>query len=447
MPSDKWELREPDRSGSPGWDGSVRVNYTYTQSIANNTTTVTITSIQFCSENHYQTSFNIYGRFTIGNTNYDSSGGSIYVASQNTWYDIWSGSISFVVNHNANGSGSFSIYMGPVPGTGYSDYNILSQYQSSGNIEFPAATYTISLPTINRQFPLSISQGANTTVTVMRTASPLGGSIGQLYNGSTLYYNDTITISYSVGTGCTIGTHTVNGVDVNSGASYTVIRAFSVVVTAIVNSYTLTLSKDANSNLTINRTSSPKQGASQGYLSSGATIYYGDVLNIVFSAKTGYTVNTHTLNGNSISSGITYTVTAAVSVVISSTLNTYQFTKTVSVGLSVVVRRTSSPYGGGATGIFTGSTVYYGDVLEITASANSGYSIEQMKINNTQYYDNPHTVTVVSAIALAVLSKALGFVHIDSGAAIEKYKILIDSGAAYDQYRAMIDTGSEIVPY
>ena len=522
-----WELLEPDRgTSSPGWDGKVRVVYSYTQNQSANTSTVTITNIQFCSLNHYVTTFNIYGRFTIGNTNYDASGGAVYVSAQNTWYDIWSGSISFTVYHNSNGTGSFSIYLGPVPGSGYSDYNILSQYGTSGNIEFPAETYTISLPTISRQFTLSISAGtgssitvtrngttlsngatitygdvltisfaastgyniskhtvngstftsggthtvtgavsvvatasvksftltlsvgSNSTITVNRTSSPKGGgATGNLSNGSTIYYSDVLTISFAVSTGCTLGTHTVNGSTFTSGGTHTVTAAVTVVSTADVNSFTLSINVDSHTSVTVNRTSSPLKGAAQGYLSNGATIYYNDVLSIVFSANTGCTINVHTKNGVDFTSGEAHTVTAAIALVLSSTVNTYSFTKTVSVGLSVVVTRTSSPLGGGDTGVFTGDTLYYGDVLSIDASANSGYSVETMSINGTQYYDNPHEITVVSAIALAILSRALGFVHIDSGAAIEKYKILIDTGSRFDQYRAMIDTGSAIVPY
>lgn len=443
-----WELLEPDRgTSSPGWDGKVRVVYSYTQSIQNNTSTVTITAIQFCSLNHYQTNFNIYGRFTIGNTNYDSAGGAVYVSEQNTWYNIWSGSISFVVNHATDGSGSFNIYMGPVPGSGYSDYNILSQYKASGNIEFPADNYTISLPKINRQFTLGISQGTNTSVVVNRTASPLGGSIGRLYNGGTLYYGDTITVSYTVGAGCSINVHTVNGTTFSSGTQYTVQSAITVITTATVSSFTLTKTQGSNTTLTINRTSSPKAGAAQGYLNSGATIYYGDVLSISYSANTGYNMSSATLNGSSFSSGVTHTVTAAVTVVTSATVKTFTITRNVGTGLRLTINRTSSPNGGGATGIITGNTVYYGDVLVLTASANAGYNIEVMSINGTSYSDNPHTVTVTSALVIVIGSKALGFVHIDSGASIEKYKIMIDSGAAYEQYRAMIDTGSAIVPY
>ena len=155
---------------------------------------------------------------------------------------------------------------------------------TSGNYAYNGSK-SANLTKINRTFSLSISQGSNTTVVVNRTSSPLGGSIGRLYNGSTLYKGDIISISFSAATGCELTTHTINGTPSASGYSYEVTSAISIVTRATVNSFALSITVDANTNLTVNRTSSPLQGASQGYLSNGATIYYGDVLNIVFSAK------------------------------------------------------------------------------------------------------------------------------------------------------------------
>ena len=90
--------------------------------------------------------------------------------------------------------------------------------------------------------------------------------------------------------------------------------------------YTLTITKGANSTITVNRTSSPIGGGSTGNLSSGATIYYNDVLKITFGANTGYTVGTHTVNGSAFTSGNNHTVTGNVAVVSSATGNTYTAT-------------------------------------------------------------------------------------------------------------------------
>ena len=433
-------------------NGIFRVIYTETTDFNNNRSTITIDKCQFASTNWYGTNFYGDGIVQVGGvtlvtlTN-DVYHATDYIGSTYEFHDIAgsSGSQSVIVNHNADGSGSVGITLKGRPGV-YNDMNMFCLASTRGNYAYNGTQY-VTLTKFNRTFPLSISQGSNTSVVVNRTASPLGGSIGRVYNGGTLYYGDTITVSYSVSTGCNISTHTINGTTFSSGSSYTVTSSISVITSATVNSFSLSITNDGNVNVTVNRTSSPLQGASQGYLSNGATIYYGDVLSIVFSAKTGYTINVHTKNGTTFASGNAHTVTTNISLVFSGTMNRYSFTKTVSPGLSVVVTRTSSPMAGAPTGVFDGNELYYADVILINASANPGYSIEAMRINGTPYYDNPHEVTITSAIALAVLSKALGFVHIDSGAAIEKYKILIDTGSRFDQYRAMIDTGSAIVPY
>ena len=111
-----------------------------------------------------------------------------------------------------------------------------------------------------------------------------------------------------------------------------------------------------------------------------------------------------------------------------------------------MINRTSSPKAGAPTGVVSGNTVYYGDVLLITAIADSGYGIDTMVVNSVSV-GNPLSLTVSAPITIIVSVKTLGFVYIDSGAAIGKYKIIIDSGSVLEQYRAMIDTGSQIVPY
>lgn len=86
-----------------------------------------------------------------------------------------------------------------------------------------------------KPYSLSISAGANTTVTVSRTSSPnQHASTGTLSSGSVIYYGDVLTISYSVSSGYKISTATVNGSTFTSGASFTVTSTISVVTTAEV---------------------------------------------------------------------------------------------------------------------------------------------------------------------------------------------------------------------
>lgn len=85
-----------------------------------------------------------------------------------------------------------------------------------------------------KPYSLSISAGANTSVTVSRTSSPnQGASTGTLSSGSVIYYGDVLKITYSVSSGYKISTSTVNGTTFTSGASFTVTSAISVVTTAV----------------------------------------------------------------------------------------------------------------------------------------------------------------------------------------------------------------------
>ena len=53
--------------------------------------------------------------------------------------------------------------------------------------------------------------------------------------------------------------------------------------------FTLTKNTSTGVTLTVNRTSSPNQRASTGTVSTGNTIYYGDVITITCTASSGYT--------------------------------------------------------------------------------------------------------------------------------------------------------------
>lgn len=83
-------------------------------------------------------------------------------------------------------------------------------------------------------------------------------------------------------------------------------------------SYTLSISAGTGSTIAVNRTSSPRGGAT-GAITNGATIYYGDVLKITFTASTNYSITTHTVNGNSFASGGVFTVPGNVTIVATAT--------------------------------------------------------------------------------------------------------------------------------
>jgi hypothetical protein len=211
--------------------------------------------------------------------------------------------------------------------TGNLSHGATIYYSDVLQITFGANTgYNLTTHTVNSS---AFTSGSSHTVT---------GNVSVVSGGTIKTYKITI----SNGTGARIAiqgsyTSTSDGIYVNHGTvlsvsfsymdgyekvsqshnngSYIITSATTFSATARVKSFTLSTSAGANSTITVNRTSSPKQGASTGDLSNGATIYHSDVLKVTFAASTGYGIDTHTVNGSTFTSGDSHTVTAAVSVV------------------------------------------------------------------------------------------------------------------------------------
>lgn len=134
-----------------------------------------------------------------------------------------------------------------------------------------------------------------------------------------------------------------------------------------VSSYNLTITQGANTTITVTRTSSPYQHAQLGTLISGNTIYYGDVLTVSVNASSGFTASySGFISGSS--------VDGAVNIISVATPNTYTLTLNQGTGSTLVVTRTSSPYKHAQTGtLYNGNEIYFGDILTVAVSAQSGY--------------------------------------------------------------------------
>ncbi len=107
------------------------------------------------------------------------------------------------------------------------------------------------------------------------------------------------------------------GTKILPSTKYTVVGDQTLYAQWTVKSYTATWSSATGVTISVKRTSSPNKNASTGTLSSGATVYYGDVLAITYTANAGYTISTKgatsiTVTGNITSSDIKATATANV---------------------------------------------------------------------------------------------------------------------------------------
>lgn len=270
-----------------------------------------------------------------------------------------------------------------------------------------------------KSYTLSTNSDSNSSILVSRQSTKKSGaSTGALSSSDSIYYDDVLKVQFGANEGYNISTHTVNDSAFTSGGTFTVTGDVSVDSTAVVKSFTLSVNIGTGTNIVVNRTSSPKQGASTGVLSSGATIFYSDVLSFTFTAQTGYENATGSVNGSPATTGSTVTVTDKVSV--SSSASVQRFTLSVSqgTGSAIQVTRTSSPKQGAGTGVLSsGDYIYYSDVLVIYFDKDTGYNLATHKVNNNTFTSgSQHTVTgSVSVSSTAVLVEYALSIGTDDG--------------------------------
>lgn len=320
---------------------------------------------------------------------------------------------------------------------------LFSGHSSSSLYHAGTSSPTLSIETELPSYKLTTTAGAGSTITVNRTRSPLGGgSTGNLANGSTIYLDDVLTITFAANSGYNLGTHTVNNSNFTSGSSHTVSGNVTVKSTATVKSYSLTISAGQGSTITVRRTSSPVGGGSTGNLSNGSAIYHSDVLTITFGANEGYAIGTHTVNNSTFTSGNSHTVSANVTVKSTATVKSYVLSISAGQGSTITVIRTSSPVGGGSTGsLSNGATIYHSDVLTINTSASGGYEIQTQTCNGSSF-ESGASVTVTGSMTIVTFTGMMGLIHIDNGSGFEAYLIYVDIGTDWVQCIPYIDNGS-----
>ena len=162
---------------------------------------------------------------------FDANGGSGTMANESFTYDV-----AKALTANAFVRTGYTFL-----GWSRSSTATTATYSDKQRVSNLAASGTVTLYAVWRlnTYSLSITQ-TKSTVVVNRTSSPLGGgTIGVLGSGATLYYNDSLKITFTANTGYTLTVHTVNGSSFSSGSSHTVVGAVAVVSTAAANTYSV----------------------------------------------------------------------------------------------------------------------------------------------------------------------------------------------------------------
>ena len=178
-------------------------------------------------------------------------------------------------------------------------------------------------------------------------------------------------------------TATSGGTQITADSVLTVAETKTVYAQWNLVSYTVSWNTGTGYTIIVKRTSSPNAGASIGTLNNGATVYYGDVLSVTYTASTGYSLGSNgstsiTVSGNVTSSTI-YT---------SASLNSYTYN---------IVYKSSN-----GTALGTSSATYkYGTTNTISAPAKSGYTTPA---NQSVKWDSTSAKTITFTYAPTAVS-------------------------------------------
>ena len=105
--------------------------------------------------------------------------------------------------------------------TAYNAYYTGYYYVSSTSITVTQDATVYRIFAVNSYILSVIASPQGVTTNISRVSSPLGeGTIGQITNGATLYYNDVLSINYTLGGAYQLISATVNNIDISDNVPY-----------------------------------------------------------------------------------------------------------------------------------------------------------------------------------------------------------------------------------
>lgn len=250
---------------------------------------------------------------------------TVEVDVEHTLYAHWKAK-TYTITFNANGGSvsptsktvTYGSDYGELPTPTKAGYGFEGWYDSKTgeNKVSPSTTFSkTSNQTLYARweadaYNVSWSTDTGYIIAVNRTSSPYANaSTGSLDNGAVVYYGDVLSVTYTASTGYSISSKGSTSITVNGN-----VTSSNIYATVSVNSYTASWNTGTGYSITVRRTSSPRAGASIGTISSGAKVYYGDVLSVTYAKQDYYTIiskgsTSITVTGNVTSSNIYATAT------------------------------------------------------------------------------------------------------------------------------------------
>lgn len=293
------------------------------------------------------------------------------------------------------------------------DYDVKDQVEFTINSDVHIIARSVPTRTT-----LDIYQGFGSSLTVTRNGTTLS-------NGSIVNVGDVLKIEYSITnekyliSSCTIG-----DVSVSSGDTYTVTngeKPIAIRLFTAVKSYSLSISKDAGTSVTVKKITTGYTGPTTSFLSDGASISHGDTLVVYFDVTNAdkYELKSSTVNGVSCTTGTEFTVTGAVEVKATSSVRSYTLTAPSSENYSVTFTSDGKE-------IAIGSSVPYGAIVTLAVTTKNGYNLSKCTLVNGS------TTTTISSRPVSYKFSVKGQVSVEVSVLLNSYLLSISTSVGLD---------------
>lgn len=270
-----------------------------------------------------------------------------------------------------------------VTATGNEGYEV-DQLKANGNdivggsVNVTAAT-TITATFKKKTYAIAITPAVNGTLEVKNGATVLTG-------GELIEHGTVLTATATANSGYRVDSIMAGTKKVAADGTFTVTEA--VTVTAIISQipkHAITFANPANGTLEVKNGIAP--------ITSGDQIEEGTVLTVSATADQGYRLDSIKAGDIKVTNGGTFTVTkATVVTAFVSQIPSFVITINQPANGTLEVKE-------GSNVIATGTPVAEGTVLTVSATANTGYKLDSIKVGNAKVV-NGGTFTVTEAVTV-----------------------------------------------
>lgn len=247
-----------------------------------------------------------------------------------------------------------------------------------GSVNVTAAT-TITATFKKKTYAIAITPAVNGTLEVKNGATVLTG-------GELIEHGTVLTATATANSGYRVDSIMAGTKKVAADGTFTVTEA--VTVTAIISQipkHAITFANPANGTLEVKNGIAP--------ITSGDQIEEGTTLTVSATADQGYRVDSIKAGDVKVTNGGTFTVTkATVVTAFVSQIPSFVITINQPANGTLEVKE-------GSNVIATGSPVAEGTVLTVSATANTGYKLDSIKVGNAKIANNG-TFTVTEAVTV-----------------------------------------------